>query len=207
MIQAAQIEELLQSMIQKQQQKVLNVANSILPNVTHEDIRNPQDFPALFDDAVFNYEDGILTGYLSVQMALRSYFSKGKIMKPKRILVIEDQVDYRFLLQQNLENAGYDVDVAGTVDEGITKFYQAPHDLVITDMLFPNGQQAGTAVVLKIKEDFPHAKIIAISAETQTLGVSYLESAAEFGANRILYKPIQPEVMLDAVKTLLDEPI
>ena len=66
----------MQNMIDKQQQKVLQVANSILPNVTSEDIRNPQDFPALFNDAVFNYEDGILTGYLSMQMALRSYFSK-----------------------------------------------------------------------------------------------------------------------------------
>ena len=41
-------------------------------DATPEDIRNPQDFPELSTDALFNYEDGILTGYLSMQTALRS---------------------------------------------------------------------------------------------------------------------------------------
>ena len=126
-------------------------------------------------------------------------------MKQKRILIIEDNADYRFLLQENLETAGYEVEVAESVDEGIEKFYQAPHDLVITDMIFPNGQKAGTEAILKIKEDCPYAKIIAISAESPTLSLSYLESAEAFGASRVLYKPIQPDVMFEAVKSVLDE--
>ena len=73
-----QLNSIMQDMIEIQKQKTLDVANSIVPNVTHEDIRNPQDFPALFDHAIFNYEDGILTGYLSMQMAIRAYFLKEK---------------------------------------------------------------------------------------------------------------------------------
>ena len=66
------IEELLQEMIAHQQAKVLKVAREIVPDATPEDIRNPQDFPDLVADTLFNYEDGILTGYLSLQTALRS---------------------------------------------------------------------------------------------------------------------------------------
>ncbi len=59
-------------MVTHQQTKVLKVAREIIPDATPEDIRNPQDFPELSTDTLFNYEDGILTGYLSLQTALRN---------------------------------------------------------------------------------------------------------------------------------------
>ena len=64
-------EVLLQELIEHQQIKVLKVAREIVPDATPEDIRNPQDFPDLVSDTLFNYEDGILTGYLTLQTALR----------------------------------------------------------------------------------------------------------------------------------------
>ena len=64
-------EQLIQELIQHQQSKVLKVAREIVPDATPEDIRNPQDFPDLVADTLFNYEDGILTGYLTLQTALR----------------------------------------------------------------------------------------------------------------------------------------
>jgi len=64
-------EELIQELIEHQQAKVLKVAREIVPDATPEDIRNPQDFPDLVADTLFNYEDGILTGYLTMQTALR----------------------------------------------------------------------------------------------------------------------------------------
>ena len=64
-------EELIQELIEHQQAKVLKVAREIVPDATPEDIRNPQDFPDLVADTLFNYEDGILTGYLTFQTAFR----------------------------------------------------------------------------------------------------------------------------------------
>ena len=64
-------EVLLQELIEHQQTKVLKVAREIVPDATPEDIRNPQDFPDLVADTLFNYEDGILTRYLTLQTALR----------------------------------------------------------------------------------------------------------------------------------------
>ncbi|MDG1488088.1 MAG: hypothetical protein P8R40_07860 [SAR324 cluster bacterium] len=66
------ITKLLEEMVELQQTKVLKVARDIIPDATPEDIRNPQDFPQLSTDSLFNYEDGILTGYLSIQTALRN---------------------------------------------------------------------------------------------------------------------------------------
>ena len=64
-------EQLIQELIQHQQSKVLKVAREIVPDLTPEDIRNPHDFPELVADTIFNYEDGILTGYLTFQTAFR----------------------------------------------------------------------------------------------------------------------------------------
>ncbi len=64
-------EELIQELIEHQQAKVLKVAREIVPDATPEDIRNPQDFQDLVADTLFNYEDGILTGYITLQTALR----------------------------------------------------------------------------------------------------------------------------------------
>ena len=64
-------EKLIKELIQHQQSKVLKVAREIVPEATPEDIRNPQDFPKLVADTLFNYEDCILTGYLTLQTAFR----------------------------------------------------------------------------------------------------------------------------------------
>lgn len=62
---------ILEVIIQHQREKVLKLAQRLSPGVTQEDIRNPQDFPKLLSDPDFNFEDGILAGLLSAQMALR----------------------------------------------------------------------------------------------------------------------------------------
>ena len=72
-------EHLIKELIQHQQSKVLKVAREIVPDLTPEDIRNPQDFPELVADTMFNYEDGILTGYLTFQTAFRKQIRPGNL--------------------------------------------------------------------------------------------------------------------------------
>ncbi len=64
------IKKLLEEMIKLQEEKVLKIARDLIPHLTSEDIRNPQDFPVLYNNINFNFEDGILTGYLSIKTAL-----------------------------------------------------------------------------------------------------------------------------------------
>ena len=68
-------EQLIQELIQHQQYKDLKDTREIIPDQTPEEIRNPQDFPELVADTMFNYEDGILTGYLTFQTAFRKQIS------------------------------------------------------------------------------------------------------------------------------------
>ncbi len=66
------LDQLLAQMIDQQERKVLQLARRIVPDLTPEDLRNPQDFTALATDPAFNYEDGLLAGLRSAHMAVRA---------------------------------------------------------------------------------------------------------------------------------------
>lgn len=65
-------DHLLSQLIEQQRAKVLRLARSLNSSLTFEDLLNPQTFPELATNPAFNYEDGILAGLLSAQMALRA---------------------------------------------------------------------------------------------------------------------------------------
>jgi hypothetical protein len=66
------IEALLETMIVQQRAKVLAIARERCPGATLEDLRNPQDLPDLDDDSRFHFEDGMLSGLISAQFAIRN---------------------------------------------------------------------------------------------------------------------------------------
>lgn len=68
----ATLEALLERMIEQQRAKVLKLAREALPHLSPEDVLNPFDFPELKAHPTFEYEDGILAGLISAQIALRA---------------------------------------------------------------------------------------------------------------------------------------
>lgn len=65
-------EALLQEMIAHQQAKLLACGQQIVPNLTADDMLQPNDFVALEHHPAFRYEEGLLAGLLAAQMALRA---------------------------------------------------------------------------------------------------------------------------------------
>lgn len=64
--------QILEEMIQLQRQKVMKLAQELGVHLTHEDILNPHDYPALLKSPRFNFEDGFLAGLLALQIAWRA---------------------------------------------------------------------------------------------------------------------------------------
>jgi hypothetical protein len=64
--------QLFDRMISQQQAKVLRLAREAVPNMSPEELRNPHDFPQLKEHPTFEFEDGILSGLISAQVALRA---------------------------------------------------------------------------------------------------------------------------------------
>lgn len=63
---------ILQEMIQHQNEKMLKLAKRIKPNITAEDLLQPMDVRELENDPLFRYEEGVLHGYLTLQMAFHA---------------------------------------------------------------------------------------------------------------------------------------
>lgn len=63
---------LLEELALLQKKKVLACAERIVPNITSDDLLQPNDFPVLENHPHFRYEEGILEGIRSAQMALRA---------------------------------------------------------------------------------------------------------------------------------------
>ena len=119
-----------------------------------------------------------------------------------RILIIDDDRVSREFLRRILEPEGHDITEAPNGRMGVRVFREAPFDLVITDIFMPEGD--GLETIRELRNEFPHVKIIAISAGS-TKGFDMLDAATSFGALRTLTKPFDREVFVGAVKELLDE--
>lgn len=66
------LDALLTQMVEQQERKLLQLARQIVPDLTSEDLRNPQDFVGLARDPAFNYEDGVLAGLRAAHIAVRA---------------------------------------------------------------------------------------------------------------------------------------
>jgi hypothetical protein len=73
---------LFEGMITQQQAKVLRLAREVVPNITPEELRNPHDFPQLKEHPSFEFEDGLLSGLISAQIALNAEV-KGRLLPPE----------------------------------------------------------------------------------------------------------------------------
>lgn len=65
-------DRILEEMIQTQQKALLKCARRIVPAATADDILQPNDFPELENHPFFRFEEGVLSGLQSAQMAMRA---------------------------------------------------------------------------------------------------------------------------------------
>jgi hypothetical protein len=63
---------LLERMIADQRHRLLALARRLEPEVGPDDLLQPHDHPRLAASPDFNFEDGILAGYLAFRAALRA---------------------------------------------------------------------------------------------------------------------------------------
>ncbi|MBF0309779.1 MAG: response regulator [Magnetococcales bacterium] len=121
-----------------------------------------------------------------------------------RILIIDDDQAIRVLLRQILEGEGYEVLEAANGLAGLQVVHEEMLDLVVTDMLMPEGD--GIEVILELQRLHPGVRVIAISAGGKGLSASFnLHVARDFGAFRTLAKPFSPAEVRTVVRRALEE--
>lgn len=72
-----------------------------------------------------------------------------------RILVVEDDVRLRSLLEQELATDGHVVVAVGTAGEGLYRAEEEPYDLLVLDLSLPDGDGLEVAERLRTRRDIP----------------------------------------------------
>jgi DNA-binding response OmpR family regulator len=118
-----------------------------------------------------------------------------------KILVIEDDVLVRNMVDKVLRHGGYDVVMAEDGVRGITSFRSERPDLVLTDIIMP--EREGIATIVELRRECPDAKIIAMSGGGRIGSADFLGMAKKLGANDIIPKPFLPQELLRRIKACL----
>jgi len=119
--------------------------------------------------------------------------------RPLRLLLAEDSVDNRLVVQFYLQDTAHVVDTVSTGIAAVEKFASAGYDLVLMDLQMPDmdGYAATRAIrELERKEGRVPVPIIALSAYALT---GDIERSLAAGCTAHLAKPIRKPVLLDAI--------
>ncbi len=121
-----------------------------------------------------------------------------------RVLVIDDNADFRELIGSALVRAGYEVTLAGDGTRGVEAQRSRASDLAITDIFMP--ETDGIETIGLFKREFPGTPVIAMSGGSKYSrrgGVDYLSTVRRFGAVRVLQKPFDIDDLLEAVRDVM----
>ena len=122
----------------------------------------------------------------------------------KKILIVDDEVHIRTLLEQSLEELEEDHDVelhtAENGHEGLDSIRSLHPGLVLLDVMMPT--MNGYDVCKAIREDaeFDDVKIILLTAKGQEAD---RELGIDVGATQYMTKPFDPDELLDIAKEML----
>lgn len=118
------------------------------------------------------------------------------------VLIIDDEWTIRAFLREALAGAGWDVREAANGKEGLESYRKDPTDVIITDLFM--GEDHGLEMILRLTQEFPKAKVIAISGGGEYEDPDYfLKIARGAGAKEILAKPVGVEALLKTVQKVL----
>lgn len=118
------------------------------------------------------------------------------------ILVIEDVEAVRRSLSLELRRAGHEVAEATNGRDGVDKMALASFDLVVVDVWMP--EMDGISFLRTVKPRHSGTRFLVVSGGSPMVPLAQTETLAEtFGADAVLYKPVEREALLIQVDALL----
>ncbi|KHK03718.1 two-component response regulator [Desulfovibrio sp. DV] len=123
---------------------------------------------------------------------------------PGKILIVDDEVHIRMLLEQTLEELeedfGIDILSAQNGEEGLALIKSQKPDVVFLDIMMP--KLNGYEVCQRVKDDpaITDIGIVLLTAKGQEVD---RRQGLELGASRYMTKPFDPDEVLKVAKELL----
>jgi predicted Zn finger-like uncharacterized protein len=125
----------------------------------------------------------------------------GTLSGKERILVCDDALFFRTMLEEMLTEAGYTVELAASGEEALSKVVEVRPDLLILDLQLPGMSGFDVLKVLRDSESSKSLPVLAMSAVyTDSSDIMDLE---DVGADDYIGKKFKSEHLLRRVRNLL----
>ncbi|MBN2562453.1 MAG: response regulator [Phycisphaerae bacterium] len=118
----------------------------------------------------------------------------------KLILLVDDDPDVLLLVGARLGAVGYRVVPAADGEAALQKFAAVRPDLVVLDLGLPKKDGLEVCRTLKSDAATRDIPIVILSAKSQT---THRQAVLDCGADVYLVKPFDPQVLLGAIRDLL----
>jgi DNA-binding response OmpR family regulator len=124
-------------------------------------------------------------------------------LKPKKVLIAEDEPNIVISLEFLLKGAGYEVTVARDGEEALRQVGMLRPDLVVLDIMLPS--VSGFEVCRRIRErrESKDTKVLMLTARGLE---SEIEKGMAAGANAYMTKPFATRELMQTVASLLAPP-
>jgi len=118
----------------------------------------------------------------------------------EKVLVVDDEEDYRIITRDMLRAGGYEVRLAVDGEDGLAALKDFHPDVVLVDWMMP--KMDGEGFCRKLREDarFKAAPVLMLTVKDTT--DEELE-ALHFGVDDFIVKPFRPEELLARVRAAL----
>ncbi|HZA12959.1 MAG TPA: response regulator [Myxococcaceae bacterium] len=120
----------------------------------------------------------------------------------KKILIADDEPNIVMSLEFLMENAGYEVRVAGNGEETLKALVEFQPDLVLLDVMMPKRNGYEVLQAIRANVALQNIKIIMLSAKGRDVDV---EKGLGLGADAYVTKPFATRDLVAKVKEMLGE--
>ena len=121
--------------------------------------------------------------------------------KPATVLVVDDDPMVLQAMVFLLEDHGFAVLTATDGVQGLHLYRKHRPDIVLTDIIMP--AKEGIALTRELRQEFPDARIVAMSGGGRMGNSDYVRIACALGANAGLYKPFDDVELVKTIRALL----
>jgi two-component system KDP operon response regulator KdpE len=118
-------------------------------------------------------------------------------MSGERVLVVDDEPQFRRALVTSLRGAGYDVESASSAEEALTSAGLRAPDVIILDLVLPDGRGTDVARELRGWSEAPIILVSAVGDEAEKIG------ALDVGADDYVTKPFAIGELLARMRAVL----
>ncbi|KGF65374.1 response regulator [Pseudomonas lutea] len=123
-------------------------------------------------------------------------------MKPEtRLLIVDDNTATRYALRRRMERQGFRVSEAGTGTDGLAMIEAQIPDALILDVNLPD--MSGFDIVRQLRAAPRTALLPVVHVSAASIQTGDIVTGLEAGADAYLVHPVDPDVLLATLRTLL----